>query len=138
MIAAADPVTIFFGSLGGAAALVVAANTVLLRRDARRQKIIEDKGVIRMDTFEISQQSMEKALARADLENERLTKRIAAMQAEFDAARLGWQRALEQQEDEILVLQSTSVQQEDEILALQSELVDLHAQVEELSKNVKP
>lgn len=100
----ADPVTIVFGSLGGVAAVVVAVNTVQLRREARRDNKAEREGKERMDTFEISQTSLERALARADLENERLNTTIGTMQSNFDKAIQGWQRKVEEQEDEIMGL----------------------------------
>lgn len=64
-------VTIIFGSLGGLAALIVAVNTFQLRIDAKKQKQMETDGTNRMDLFDKSQQSLQAALARADLENSR-------------------------------------------------------------------
>lgn len=105
MITTADPLTIVFGSLGGLAALVVAINTVMLRRDTQRQKATEQDGAKRMDTFEVSQSSLEAALARADLENERLRNRLT------------------RQDEEILALKS-------ELLALRIELKELKKNVQ--------
>lgn len=83
MIAAVDPLFAVIGSLSGFAAVIVAVNTVLLRRDANRQKakeaaasVVAADGLKRMDTFELSQKSLTSALARADEENMRLRKEL--------------------------------------------------------------
>lgn len=83
MIASTDYVSIIFGSLGGLAALVVAINTVLLRREAKEQKDSEKTTTNRMDTFETSQASLQSALMRADIENERLRSHLAAQDVEI-------------------------------------------------------
>lgn len=83
MFAQVDPVTVVFGSLGGVAALVMAINTWLLRREAAKQKVLDEAGANRMDTFEKSQSSLQAALARADTENERLRTRMSAQDTEL-------------------------------------------------------
>lgn len=82
-----DAITIVFGSLGGFAALIVAINTVQLRREARQQKLLEADGVNRMDTFEKSQSSLQSALLRADTENERLRARVSGQDTEIGKLR---------------------------------------------------
>lgn len=82
-----DAVTIVFGSLGGLAALIVAINTVQLRREARQQKLLEADGANRMDTFEASQTSLQAALLRADTENERLRTRVSGQDTEIGKLR---------------------------------------------------
>lgn len=90
MFAKVDVVTVFFGSLGGIAALVMAINTWLLRREAKKQKAVEKAGSERMDTMEASQESftrsqasLQTALARADIENERLRGRVSSQDTEI-------------------------------------------------------
>lgn len=76
IIAQADPLTIIFGSLGGIAALVVAFNTVQIRREAKRQAAVELEKSTRMDVFEMSQASLQAALIRSDADNIKLSARI--------------------------------------------------------------
>lgn len=72
-----------------------------------------------MDTFEISQTSMAVALARADLENERLRTAMADLEDKHLKYLEGSQRRFEEQEDEII--------------ALKTELAQLRAQVKGLA-----
>lgn len=83
MFAIPDYVTILFGSLSGIAAIVIAINTVLLRRETNRQKQSELQNTERMGTFETSQSSLQAALIRADLENERNRVRMTAQDDEI-------------------------------------------------------
>lgn len=87
MLAVADLITILFGSIGGIAALVIAINTVLMRREANKQKSIDTENTNRMDTFETSQFSLQAALLRADTENERLRVRMSAQDTEISTLR---------------------------------------------------
>lgn len=82
-----DAITVIFGGMGGIAALIVAVNTVLLRREGRKQKQLEADGVNRMDTFEKSQSSLQSALLRADTENERLRARVSGQDTEIGKLR---------------------------------------------------
>lgn len=119
MFASSDILIPIFGSLSGIAALVVAVNTWILRRESRRDKLTTDAGAKRMDTFEISQTSMAVALARADLENERLRTAMADLEDKHLKYLEGSQRRFEEQEDEII--------------ALKTELAQLRAQVKGLA-----
>lgn len=116
MFAKVDPATLVIGSLSGFAALVVAINTVLLRRDARRH----DDGMKRVSSLEFSQTSMKDALARADLENERLRKERADTDAEYAKQRERWQREQEKQEDEIITLERRVAALEAEVAGLRN------------------
>lgn len=80
IVAAADPLSIVLGSLGGIAAIVMAINTIQLRREAKRERAAEAERNSRMNTFEMSQASLLAALARSDAEVARLNGRVEAQE----------------------------------------------------------
>jgi len=85
VIAQADGLTTIFGSFAGMAALLVAYNTIMLRREAKRQKDLESTHTNRMDTFEMSQASLLSALARSDADNARLAAKVEAHETTISA-----------------------------------------------------
>lgn len=74
--------------------------SIQLRRDTKKK----DKDKERLDTLVIGQEWVVAALDRAEKENERLRDHVTVQQREFDEAIKGWQRRVEEQEDEIIAL----------------------------------
>lgn len=81
-------------------ALVGTYMSIQIRRDAKKKD--EDKE--RLDTLVIGQEWVVAALDRAEKENDKLRGHVATQQREFDEVIKGWQRRVEEQEDEIIAL----------------------------------
>lgn len=124
MLAETDLLTVMFGSLGGLAALVVAINTWLIRREAKKAKDVKDSGMRRMDTFETSQLSLQTALTRADVENERLRDQVNDQEEEIGRLKLA--------EIELERLKLRVADQEKEIERLKAQVASLKTEVKGL------
>lgn len=109
LFALSDPLAIVMGSLSGVAALITAVVGLQVWRDKRakeRDRKAQAKEVNRIDLLQIGQESLERALARADMENSLLRGRLEKAEEHID-----------KQDTEIIMLREQIAHLEEELRA---------------------